>query len=526
MRVGIVFVFVDYHRRGGKSRISMQPQIGPLIAGLLPPHVEIDLINETWEEPDWSRDYDLLFISCMHSDFDRARQVSHYWRTRGAKTVIGGALPSTYPELCRPYFDAVVIGEPEDTVPGLFEDFCRGRLQPLYRSAGYRAARVATPRFDLLARKALHPFGLEVTRGCPFFCDFCVVTATGSEHRVRPLERVISDIKAGQTVLERFVPRYKTRVVGFTDNNLGGSLSYLRDFCDAVRPLGIQWYAAVTFNVISNPELVKKMARAGCRVLFVGLESFNPAAITDMRKFQNATHKTRAALDLCRDHGILVMSGMMVSPVTDGVDYLRRLPDHLAESGLHVPTFLCFEAPLPGTPFFTRLADDPHPRFLPGALLRDFSGYTLVVRPRQAEVGEFVAAYREAVAQVYAGRRRWAKLVHDLPRLLTRGGWFPAVADAVDMATTKSARRPAPGRTYLAGSDTPPPETVPLTDADFSSDIERNAVLGPWAVSDTEGRALSHWRRRQPTSSILVARSMAGGTISREAASPVEKGVA
>ena len=35
----------------------------------------------------------------MHSDFDRARQVSHYWRARGAKTVIGGAFASSYPKL-------------------------------------------------------------------------------------------------------------------------------------------------------------------------------------------------------------------------------------------------------------------------------------------------------------------------------------------------------------------------------------------------------------------------------------------
>ena len=43
MRVGIVSVFVDYHRRGRKNRLSLQPQIGPLIAGLLPRDVEIEI---------------------------------------------------------------------------------------------------------------------------------------------------------------------------------------------------------------------------------------------------------------------------------------------------------------------------------------------------------------------------------------------------------------------------------------------------------------------------------------------------
>ena len=74
MRIGIISVFTDYHRRGAHHRGALQPQIGPLIAALLPAHVAIEVINDTWEDPDWSRDYDLLFLSCMHSDFDRARQ--------------------------------------------------------------------------------------------------------------------------------------------------------------------------------------------------------------------------------------------------------------------------------------------------------------------------------------------------------------------------------------------------------------------------------------------------------------------
>ena len=91
MRVGVISVFTDYHRRGRHHRGALQPQIGPLVAALLPPEVEIDVVNDTWEDPDWSRDYDLVFLSALHSDFDRARQLSHYYRRRGAKTVLGGS---------------------------------------------------------------------------------------------------------------------------------------------------------------------------------------------------------------------------------------------------------------------------------------------------------------------------------------------------------------------------------------------------------------------------------------------------
>ena len=510
MRVGIIFAYVDYHRRGQRNRLSMQPQIGPLIAGLLPPDVEIDVVNETWEAPDWERDYDLLFISAMHSDFDRARQISHYWRARGAKTVFGGAFASSYPGLCQPYFDSVIVGDPESTVPAAWRDFCRGELQPQYRSNAYDPALVATPRFDLLAGKAVHSFGLEATRGCPFTCEFCVLTGLGTRHHTRPVASVIRDIEAGQRMLAGKVPGFKTRVVGFCDNNIGGNLGYLRELCAALRPRGIQWYAAATFNVICQPQLVKLMAEAGCRILFVGIESFNTDALAGMGKHQNAIHKTRAALDCCRDHGILVISGMLVSPLNDDVGYLRQLPQHLADCGLHVPTFLSFETPIPGTPYFRRLARETAPAFLPGALLRDFACYTLVVRPRKAPVDEFIAAYRAALGEVFSVRQRIGKLVDDLPRLLRRGHWFPAATDLVDMITMQSAR-PAPGRTFLAGTDTPPPERVPLGDNDFASEQERDAIMEPWQVTGGDGRVLPQWlgsdivfapRRHRPESLV------------------------
>ena len=43
------------------------------------------------------------------------------------------------------------------------------------------------------------------------------------------------------------------------------------------------------------------------------------------------------------------------------------------------------------------------------------------------------------------------------------------------------------------GHHTPPPETVPLTDADFASEAERDAILAPVRVTDEAGRILPCW---------------------------------
>lgn len=491
MRVGIISVYVDYHRRGRKNRLAMQPGIGPLLAGLLPRDIEIEVVNETWRDPDWSRDYDLLFVSSLHADFDRARQISHYWRRRGAKTVYGGSFASLYPELCQPFFDAIVVGDPERTVPSLYDDFVHGKLKPLYRSTSYDAARVAAPRFDLIADQSFTPLCLEATRGCPFHCEFCVLTGLGTRHHIRPIANVVRDIKLGQDALRGRWSRLRRRIVGFADNNIGGNLPYLRDLCSALAPLRLQWYAAATFNVAANRDLIALMARAGCRVLYVGIESFNSASLLDMKKNQNVITKVRAAIDNCRHNGVQLISGLMISPLTDDLDYLASIPRHLRSSGLHVPTFICFESPIPGTPHFQRLAAQQVPALMPNALLRDFTGYTLTVRPTQAPVDEFIAAYREVVDEVYAWSNRVRKLADDLPYFLSRRYWFPALLDATE--TFAVDPQPAATRSLLAGTDTPPPESVPLRLSDFASEEEYNRIMAPWRVTDENGKTFEHW---------------------------------
>ena len=493
MRVGVLFVYVDYNRNGAHYKGALQPQIGPVIASLLPPGVEVEVINDTIEEPDWNRDYDLLFISCAHSDFDRARQISRYWQRRGAKTVFGGVLASTYYSLCQPYFDSIVVGDSEGVVPELYQDFIEGNLRPLYVSRSYDAATLPVPRFDLLTKQML-PLSLEATRGCPFSCEFCALTGIGTRFHTRPVEMVVRDIEVGRKMLRGLVPDWKLYGAAFVDNNIAGNLSYLGRLLEALRPLRLRWGAAVTFNAICDPEVVQALERAGCRFLYMGLESFNADSIADMRKYQNAVEKTKSALEQCRNHGILVQSGLLINPLVDDLLYIETIPARLRESGLHIPSFICFECPIPGTPYFQRLASEPKPAFMPNALLRDFTGYTLVVRPKRETVEDFVAGYRAVLDATFSGRAKFRKLADDIPRFMRHGRWESIAMDLIQQLTVVY-RPPHPKRTYLPVTDVIPIEmsSVPLTESDFDSEEDRDSIMKPWQVTDEEGRVLPQW---------------------------------
>jgi hypothetical protein len=497
VRVGIVSVFVDYHRRGAHHHGVLQPQAGPLLAALIPPHIEVDVINDAWTDPDWNRDYDLVLLSCLHSDFDRARQLSHYWRRRGAATVLGGNMASTFPDLCAPWFDAIVIGDPEETVPQLIEDFGHRCLQPLYRSRGYRPLAVPTPRAALMAAQQLLPLGLEATRGCNFACDFCVLTAAGTRFETRPPGHVVRDLVAMRAALGPRARWPRDAMVVFYDNNIGGNRRYLVELAQALAPLRLRWGSCITFNAADDDRLIDLLARSGCRYLYVGIESFNAHTLRSMNKRQNAIARTETVIRRCHRNGILLDAGLMLSPLQDDLDYVRAIPRLLDASGLRVPSYICFETPIPGTPHFRKLAAAQAPALLPNALLRDFTTYTLVTRPRHASAEDFVAAYQSLIAEVFAPTRRVRKLLHDAASLLPQG-WFAWGLDCA--AQCFNDYRPDVGRTYLAATDRAPPEQarIPFASADFRDEAERRAIVEPWRVSDARGRILPHWLKAAP----------------------------
>ena len=73
-----------------------------------------------------------------------------------------------------------------------------------------------------------------------------------------------------------------------------------------------------------------------------------------MNKSHNVIGDVRKVVADCRKLGILIDAGLLLNPVIDMPEYIRRIPDLLAESGLYVPTFVAFESSIPGTPNFRR----------------------------------------------------------------------------------------------------------------------------------------------------------------------------
>jgi radical SAM superfamily enzyme YgiQ (UPF0313 family) len=398
MRIAVISTYTHPTRLPQKERGVMQSSVPELIASLCPDYAEVEVYNEKEVDVPLDREWDLVFFSYLHSYYEHTKVLSTLFRKRGIKTVAGGRHAVHFADECEKHFDAVVTGEPESNVPALIADFERGRLQKRYDLPSPGPEAIRPYRYDLVDFKTnkIRLPGIEASRGCPFTCNFCVLTGH-EKYRYRPVKQVVEEIEFKMRWNKNYFGLFDN-VFSFLDNNLGGNPRYLRELCEALVPLKKTWGCALTFNVLKDEETVRLMAKAGCRYVYTGLESLNPDSIKSMNKGQNKISEVDEVIRRCFRSGIMLSFGLLVGSDGDTHEYLERLPDYLSELQYFNITFLGIVCPYPETPFYRQLAREG--RILPRTISRDYDGYTLCHRPIGMEPSEVVEHFKRLCNQL------------------------------------------------------------------------------------------------------------------------------
>ncbi len=385
------------------------------IASLLPRSWDISVVHECIRETDVSMNVDVVFLSTMDFCAPRARQLGRTFRARGVKVVVGGLYPSLNPAYFEGSADAIVVGEAETVMPRLTADLMAGRMNGLYRAEAPAGLNdLPVPRYDLVERDFAVPLGYEVTRGCPFSCSFCVLSAVPTPVRQRPIAHVVRDlanVPAGWSWTQR-------KMITFWDNNIGANRAYFRALCEALTPMKRYWSAQTSLDTLTE-ESARLMARAGCRYVYVGLESLSADSLRIANKRHNRVHEYRRRIDYLHQHGIAVMSIFLLGLDGDTPEYLRTVPDLIDEIGVDIPVF-SLPVPIEGTPFRAQLAAEG--RLLPGDLLDGSDSAQLVFRPRHVSPEELELSLAYCMRRSYSAWRIARRVARRL-----RNGVLPAV---------------------------------------------------------------------------------------------------
>ena len=269
--------------------------------------------------------------------------------------IIGGPGPTTYPEYLDPYlddgtFDAVFIGEAENTFVRFLDDLDGGEIKRQYRAGVLTDLNnVPLPARHLVARQGhglmLDSDGASIgatvlaSRGCPFDCHFCASRQMwGPRVRVRDPEDVRRE-------LDELVHRYGVTELRITDDNLISDPSYAAEIFDILGSFDVPWRLSIRVKP-HEPEMYESMRAKGCREVSFGIESFDPHVLEVLNKRATA-EDNQAAIRNARAAGLVVRGLMIIgcpgetaATVDLNLEALRETPP----TTVSLKTFI----PLPG----------------------------------------------------------------------------------------------------------------------------------------------------------------------------------
>jgi anaerobic magnesium-protoporphyrin IX monomethyl ester cyclase len=283
--------------------------------------------------------------------------------------VLGGPhatfMPRQTMEECK-YIDIIVRGEGEETTRELIEDIEKGAPLNEVKGITFREKNeiidteprlfikniddIPFPSRDLLPMHLYKFNGVRYTtmltsRGCPFKCSFCSSSRLfGGYWRGRSPENVLEEMK---TVYEE----YGIRNIEFMDDTFTLNQERAEKICDEIIKQGwdISWGASSRVDTLSK-KLVEKMKKAGCWIIFLGIESGSQKILDAIGK-RITLEQVKKAVKILKDAGIQVLGSFIIGFLQDTTETIKETIKFAKSLNLNYAEFSIL-TPYPGTPIF------------------------------------------------------------------------------------------------------------------------------------------------------------------------------
>lgn len=378
------------------------PPLGLLtIAAILPAQfhkrlVDVNVDPLTDKDLCWA---DMAFISAMAVQRGSTIDIIARCTKAGLKIVAGGPLFTSEPDAFE-QVDHLVLDEAELTLPPFLEDLEAGQPKKIYRASGFSDLhQTPLPLWDLINIKKYASMSIQFSRGCPFNCEFCNVTALFG-HRVRMKS-------PGQIVaeLDRIYAAGWRGSIFFVDDNFIGNKRYLKN---QLLPALIQWrknkkgcvfLTEASINLADDRKLMDMMVQSGFDSVFIGIESPDENSLTECRKVHNKNRDLLRDVQKIHGSGLQVMGGFIVGFDSDTPSIFKRQIDFIQKSGIVTAMVGMLQAP-PGTRLFERLKSE-------NRVKHSFSGDNVAgttnILPAMG-LDRLLEGYRTIMEQIYAPR--------------------------------------------------------------------------------------------------------------------------
>jgi radical SAM superfamily enzyme YgiQ (UPF0313 family) len=369
----------------------------PYLAALVPPDIDVQIKDDLLEEITFNEKVDLVALTCMSHQANRAYEIAAGFRRRGIPVVMGGFHATLAPDECQEHVDTVVFGEAETSWPQLLRDFQAGSMLARYQSPELSSLQgLPVPRYELLDLKRYKLLNIpsQTTRGCPYKCSYCEVTQVyGGKFRHRPVDEVIHEIRE----IHRLT---KSDFIYFVDDNLVANRRHAMAIMEQLIPLKMFYGCLATASIGDDLELLDLMKRSGCQHVNIGMETISPDSLKAINKKQNKIKDYERQFKALRDRGIGFSVNVMFGLDGDHPDIFATTVDFLIRVKAPV-SYMFILAPRPGTKVRDQLLQE-------GRIFdhdwNNYCGFKVVYEPKHMTARQLEEGYWQASRHFYSPR--------------------------------------------------------------------------------------------------------------------------
>ena len=395
------------------SKKASGPPLGLLtVAAMLPvawTKKLVDLNVSALKDTDilWA---DYVLISAMSIQKVSVIQIIEKCQQYQRKTIAGGPLFTGEPENFM-HIDHLILNEAEITFKQFLTDLTCNSPKKIYRSESYANLQDSPlPDYSLIDASKYAQLNIQYSRGCPFNCEFCEITALlGRRVRTKTTMQIVWELD------NIFTTGFRGNVFFVDDNFIGNRKKLKRELLPAI----IEWnkshnhpFAFTTeasIDLSDDPVLLDQMAQAGFEKVFVGIETPENDSLVECNKQVNAQHDMIESVKIIQRAGIEVSAGFIVGFDNDSPDIFKHQIDFIQRSGIITAMVGLLNAPN-RTRLYKRLSNE-------GRILRNSGGdntnYSMNFIPKM-EMDLLLKGYRSIISNIYSSKAYYERLLNFL----------------------------------------------------------------------------------------------------------------
>jgi len=379
------------------------------VASLLPENwkrklIDINVSRLRDEDIKWA---DYVFISAMSVQLASVKKIIGRCVQLNAKMVAGGPLfTEEYEQF--PEIDHLVLNEAEITLPLFLEDLENDTPKKIYHSDKFAdITKSPLPDYSLLKSGKYATAGIQYSRGCPFDCEFCDITALFGHHvRTKTTKQIIAELNQLKHI-------GWSGSVFFVDDNFIGHKKKLKV---ELLPAIISWMQSnnnpfcfiteASINLADDKELMELMVKAGFEKVFVGIETPEETCLMECNKLQNHNRDLIESVNIIQRYGMEVFAGFIVGFDNDPPNIFQRQIDFIQKSGIITAMVGLLNAPRLSK-LYRRLQEE-------GRIVDQFTGdntdYSINFIPVM-DKNELLKGYQKIIQNIYSCKAYYARVL-------------------------------------------------------------------------------------------------------------------